>query len=78
VLAERGIGSLVLVTDPWHSFRSAQMARDLGFEVATSPARSVPAVATREVQARYMMRETAAYSWYRLFGASPEDGPRAG
>jgi hypothetical protein len=29
------------------------------------------------VQARYMMRETAAYSWYRLFGASPEDGPQA-
>ena len=52
VLAERGIGSLVLVTDPWHSFRSAQMARDLGLEVATSPARSGPAVATREVQAR--------------------------
>jgi uncharacterized SAM-binding protein YcdF (DUF218 family) len=77
VLAERGIGSLVLVTDPWHSFRSAQMARDLGLEVATSPARSGPAVATREVQARYMMRETAAYSWYRLFGASPEDGPQA-
>ncbi len=77
VLAERGIGSLVLVTDPWHSFRSAQMARDLGLEVATSPARSGPAVATREVQARYMMRETAAYSWYRLLGASPEDGPQA-
>ena len=77
VLAERGIGSLVLVTDPWHSFRSAQMARDLGLEVATSPARSGPAVATREVQRRYMLRETAAYSWYRLFGASPEDGPQA-
>lgn len=63
---EAGWRSAVLVTDPWHSLRSRAMARDLGIEAVTSPARSGPAVRTRETQARYIGRETLAYLYYRL------------
>lgn len=65
-----GWGSAVLVSDPWHSLRARTMARDEGLDAWTSPTRSGPIVQTRETQARYILRETAALLFYRLTHAS--------
>ena len=74
---ERGWGSAVLVTDPWHSLRSRRMAQDLGIDAATSPTRSGPAVNTRGTQLRYIARETAAYLYYRAFHRSSDSDNNA-
>ncbi len=63
-------GSALVVSDPWHSLRARTMARDSGLEAWTSPTRSGPVVQTRETQARYIIRETAALLFYRLTHAS--------
>jgi uncharacterized SAM-binding protein YcdF (DUF218 family) len=56
--------SAVIVTDPWHSFRSREMARHLGIRAATSPTRSGPVVQERYTEGRYVIRESGAYlSW---------------
>lgn len=78
VMTARGWRSVTLVTDPWHSLRSRTMARDLGLTAQTSPTRKGPSVRTRETEARYIARETAAYLYYRAFGGSVwEGGPTA-
>jgi hypothetical protein len=46
------------------------MARDSGLTAWSSPTRSGPVVQTRETQARYIVRETAAMLYYRLTHAS--------
>lgn len=61
-----GWRSALLVSDPWHSLRARQMARDSGLDAWTSPTRSGPVVQTRETQVRYIVRETAAMLYYRL------------
>ena len=76
LFAERGWERAVIVTDPWHALRTRRIAADAGLSVASSPARSGPAVRTRGVQLRYILRETAAYLHYRL-GGSAESGPDA-
>jgi uncharacterized SAM-binding protein YcdF (DUF218 family) len=76
-LAKHGWHSVVIVTDPWHSLRSRRMAQDLGLTVHTSPTRSGPAVGTRGTELRYVVRETGAYLYYRLFHRSSEAGPHA-
>jgi uncharacterized SAM-binding protein YcdF (DUF218 family) len=69
--AERdGWHSALVVSDPWHSLRARTMARDTGLTAWTSPTRSGPVVQTRETQARYIVRETAALLFYRLTHAS--------
>lgn len=67
-----GWNSALVVSDPWHSLRARTMARDSGLEAWTSPTRSGPVVQTRETQARYILRETAALLYYRLTHASAE------
>ncbi len=70
VMDRNGWGSAVIVTDPWHSFRSREMARHLGIGAATSPTRSGPIVQQRHTELRYVLRESAAYYswvWHRLF-----------
>ncbi len=72
-LAQRmGWDSAVIVSDPWHSFRARTMARDAGLEVTVSPTRSGPVVATREIQGRSIVRETAAMLYYRFTHGSAE------
>lgn len=56
--------SVVLVSDPWHSYRSRLMARDEGLDARTSPTRHGPAVWTRENQITSIIRETGAVIWY--------------
>ncbi|MGI5131849.1 YdcF family protein [Pseudonocardia sp. CA-107938] len=60
----------LLVSDPWHSLRARQMARDSGLDAWTSPTRTGPVVQTRETQFRYIVRETGALLYYQLTHAS--------
>jgi len=65
-----GWTTALLVSDPWHSLRARQMARDSGLSAWTSPTRTGPVVQTRETQFRYIVRETAALLFYQLTHAS--------
>jgi uncharacterized SAM-binding protein YcdF (DUF218 family) len=76
-MAADGMRTAVLVTDPWHSFRARSMADDAGIDSVTSPVRTGPAVRTRAVELRYIMRETGAYLSYKIFHRSVERGPNA-
>lgn len=67
-----GWDSAVLVSDPWHSLRARTMAEDYGLAAWTSPTRSGPVVQTREIQARYIARESAALLHYRFTHASAD------
>ncbi len=69
VLAGHGWSSVVIVTDPAHSARSALMARDLGWTVQTSPVDQGPAVRA-DVRTEYRLRETLGVLFYRLVGGS--------
>lgn len=62
---DQGGGSVVLVSDPTHSYRSRMMARDAGLDAWTSPTRRGPAVWTRENQILSIIRETGAVLWYQ-------------
>lgn len=72
VAQRQGWDSAVVVSDPWHSFRARTMARDAGLDVTVSPTRSGPVVATREIQGRSVLRETAAMLYYRFTHGSAE------
>ncbi|SDY11396.1 Uncharacterized SAM-binding protein YcdF, DUF218 family [Amycolatopsis xylanica] len=61
-----GLKTAVLVSDPWHGLRARAMAEDAGLEAWTSPVHSGPIVQTREIQFRYIWRETRALLFYRL------------
>lgn len=70
---DQGGQSVVLVSDPTHSYRSRMMARDAGLDAWTSPTRHGPAVWTRENQIMGIIRETGAVLWYqyhRIVGSS--------
>ncbi|MBA3419254.1 MAG: YdcF family protein [Geodermatophilaceae bacterium] len=69
---ERGWSQLIIVTDPWHELRTNRIAADLEMTTLSSPTRQGPAVFTRETQLRAIVRETAAYLYYRLTGSTPE------
>ncbi|AWH91774.1 YdcF family protein [Dietzia lutea] len=62
---DQGGHSVVLVSDPTHSYRSRMMARDAGLDAWTSPTRHGPAVWTRENQIMSIIRETGAVLWYQ-------------
>lgn len=66
VLHARGVDSVVIASDPWHSLRARTMARDAGLEAWTAPTRTGPAVYTRESQLHGIVRETGALLWYQL------------
>lgn len=64
-VSDQGGRSVVLVSDPTHSYRSRMMARDEGLDAWTSPTRHGPAVWTRENQITNIIRETGAVLWYQ-------------
>jgi uncharacterized SAM-binding protein YcdF (DUF218 family) len=76
-MRQEGWSTAVIVTDPWHSLRTREMARDQSIDAVTSPTRQGPAVRTRETETRYVAREAAAYLYYKLFHRSADAGPRA-
>jgi uncharacterized SAM-binding protein YcdF (DUF218 family) len=67
----------IIVTDPWHSLRTRSMARSVGIDAVTSPARHGPAVRTRGTEVRYIARETLAYIYFEIFRRSSDSGPNA-
>ncbi|MGH3936979.1 MAG: YdcF family protein [Pseudonocardiaceae bacterium] len=67
-----GWHTAVIVSDPWHSLRARTMANDLGLDTWASPTRSGPIVQTRNIQAQYIVRESAALLHYR-FTHSPAE-----
>lgn len=79
VFHHQGWHSAVLVTDPWHELRTRRMAADSGIDAVGSPSRTGPVVQTRQTELRYVVRETGAYLYYRLFhrGTSESVPPAA-
>lgn len=67
VATERGIDSLLLVSDPLHSERIKRMAQDLGFDEAyTSPASYVNLNRSRETKAKELVREVGSLIVYEI------------
>jgi len=58
---------VILVSDPFHAYRLHRMAHDLDMQAVVSP---VPNSRIRRFSTRafFTLRETAAYTLYRLFG----------
>lgn len=65
-LAARQIEDVLLVSDPFHSYRIKAMAGELGLAAATSPTRTSPIEGLTEV--RYMAREAVAVAIGRVVG----------
>ncbi len=65
-LRDRSISRVLLVSDPFHAYRIAAIADELGLEGHTSPTRTSPIGGLSE--ARYYLRETAAVAVGRVIG----------
>jgi uncharacterized SAM-binding protein YcdF (DUF218 family) len=63
-LEDEGIDDVLLVSDPYHSFRLAQIAGEVGLEAHVSPTDTSPVSGGEEL--RSMLRETAAVSVGRI------------
>lgn len=61
VLRDRGLSSVVVVSDPYHSLRLAQIAEEAGLDAHISPTDG-------EASFRQLVRETAAVSFGRILG----------
>lgn len=72
-MEDRGLSSVIIVSDPWHLARSRMMARDAGLVVQVSPVTTGPATADA-VELRYIGRELLGMVYYRLFGGSSGAG----
>lgn len=59
-----GIGSVLLVSDPFHMLRSLKMAHDLGLAAYGSPTRTSPISGNLVEESRYVVREAWAYLVY--------------
>lgn len=69
IAKERGIKSLLLVSDPMHSERVKRMANDLGFEaVYTSPASYERLQRSRGTKFRELMHEVGSILVFEFFG----------
>ena len=62
-----GWKSVIIVTDPYHCYRSISMATDLGIKATCAPARTGPGSITK-TGIRYIARETGAYLAYKTVG----------
>jgi uncharacterized SAM-binding protein YcdF (DUF218 family) len=65
-LDDRKITDVLLVSDPFHSYRIRAMASELGLNGRTSPTRTSPIRGATE--AEYMVRETVAVAVGRIIG----------
>jgi len=66
ILEDRGIGEVVLVSDPTHALRTDLIADDVGLDAAVSPTRTSPASTASML--RSGTRETAAVALGRVLG----------
>lgn len=71
-MKERGISTVLLVSDPFHSFRIDAISSELGLDGYPSPTRSSPIVGVSA--ARHLLRETAAVAVGRIIGYRREAG----
>jgi uncharacterized SAM-binding protein YcdF (DUF218 family) len=71
-LKARGIHRVLLVSDPFHSYRIQAIASELGLEGHTSPTRTSPITGTSST--RHLLRETAAVAVGRIVGFRREAG----
>jgi uncharacterized SAM-binding protein YcdF (DUF218 family) len=68
IAEERGIDSVLLVSDPLHSERVKRMATDLGFDKAfASPASYVSLNRSRETKVDELVHEVVSLTVYELF-----------
>lgn len=67
-LRRDGITEVILVSDPYHSYRIAAIAEDLGLDSLVSPTATSPVTGAAELRA--LMRETVAVAAGRLVGYS--------
>ncbi|HEX9994789.1 MAG TPA: YdcF family protein [Acidimicrobiales bacterium] len=65
ILEDRGLESVLLVSDDYHSYRVAAIAEEVGLDARTSPAEIGYGFVT---EARNLLRETAAVSVGRVIG----------
>lgn len=65
-LREAGLESVVLVSDPFHMYRSMEMAADLRLDAHGSPTTTSPVQDRPASRLRYTFREVAAYTAYVL------------
>jgi uncharacterized SAM-binding protein YcdF (DUF218 family) len=65
-LGDRNINDVLLVSDPFHSFRIRAMAAELGLQGHSSPTTTSPIRGATEAQ--YMVRETLAVAIGRVIG----------
>jgi len=71
-MRERGIETVLLVSDPFHSFRIDAITSELGLDGHPSPTRTSPIVGLSN--ARHLLRETAAVAVGRIIGYRREAG----
>lgn len=71
-LKERDLTTVLLVSDPFHSFRIDAISDELGLEGHPSPTRTSPIVGIGA--ARHLLRETAAVAVGRIIGYRREAG----
>jgi uncharacterized SAM-binding protein YcdF (DUF218 family) len=71
-LKQRGIHEVLLVSDPFHSYRIGAMADELGLDGHASPTHTSPISGFSA--AKYMARETAAVALGRIIGYRREAG----
>ena len=71
-LKERDIQTVLLVSDPFHSFRIDAISDELGLDGHPSPTRTSPIVGLSA--ARHLLRETAAVAVGRIIGYRREAG----
>ncbi|HEX3392971.1 MAG TPA: YdcF family protein [Acidimicrobiales bacterium] len=71
-LGDRKITQVLLVSDPFHSYRIRAIADELGLDGRPSPTRTSPIGGITEV--RYLLRETAAVALGRVIGFRREAG----
>jgi uncharacterized SAM-binding protein YcdF (DUF218 family) len=65
-LRDDDIDRVILVSDPYHSYRIAAIAEDLGLEAYSSPTTTSPTTGFGELRA--LVRETAAVAVGRILG----------
>jgi len=71
-LKNRSINHVLLVSDPFHSYRINAIAGELGLDGHSSPTRTSPIGGFSE--ARYLLRETAAVAVGQVIGFRREAG----
>ena len=67
ILENNGLKSAILVSDPFHAFRSQRIASDLGINAFVSPAQNTK-VQSPAVRAKFALREVYCYTIYTLWG----------